>query len=197
MALPQYLRQAASRCSTWRNCFIGSVMSTRAQFRWHRSWHRARPAPKQKARSKLSLNIWSSWPRLVGRFAARCRRNRSTLATTCAALPSESGGGTRAAGHDPASCCRILRGARPCALLARRPYRLRAHHQCGAPRLAVRARRNFRFGRRQRRQVVCRVSDNGAATRPPGQASEHVSSMRSRWNSTVMLSDNSVKTEQR
>ena len=45
-------------------------------------------------------------------------------------------------------------------------------------------------------------SSAGSATtarlqRPSGQASEHVSSMRLRWNSTVMLSDDSVTTEQR
>jgi len=45
-------------------------------------------------------------------------------------------------------------------------------------------------------------SSAGSATtarlqRPSGQASEHVSSMRLPWNSTVMLSDDSVTTEQR
>jgi len=46
-------------------------------------------------------------------------------------------------------------------------------------------------------QVVCRVSDNGARLqRPSGQASEPVSSMRLRRNSTVMLSDDLVETEQ-
>ena len=131
-------------------------------------------------------------------FPPRCQRNRRPWRLPDAALPSQSGGGTRAAGHrPPAPCCRVPRGTRAFALLARRTYRLRAHRRCGAPGLPS-GHGEFSF---RLLPTPARSSAGSATTarlrRPSGQASEHVSSMRLPWNSTVMLSDNSVTREQR
>lgn len=165
---------------------LASVMASRAS------------SPEARACSRLSLNIWSSWPRLIGRFCRPLSTEPSTLATTWRGFAKlkrrrNSSG-----------------GARPCVLLSYPPWRSTTR-AAGASDLSSPS------SSRMRRATACRQgaakfwfrspptprrSYAGSVTtarlqRPSGQASEHVSSMRLRRNSTVMLSDDSVATARR